>query len=335
VQQARQTAAARERAEKAKEEYQAKCEARRAERDESFKVAHQKRRSAIFIAARAGRWEQVKKGIWEDYIYADGGEVLTGLEEIVPKPKDPKETLLHLAAKAGVMDVFKCLVGHGACPWHIQKNCHSFSDDICSGAKPEARDSFARTPFHLALQCGHLPLINHILTSFPPWSPDSQPVLSRPPKASLLRLAIESSNFDVVKIVMSLFKVSERDVIQEWTRLKDPAFTNGFPISRSYGGGRGAELRNPTGWKEILHLLQENLPPDVVSSNVPHHHAPPSEADQHPRYSHVQDARYPSSSSLRIPGDLNDDPTSKPKGSNTRPKRDKARRKRGTGNKHK
>lgn len=120
--QARQTAAARERAEKAHEEYKAKDEARRAGRDQSFKVAHQKSRSAIFIAARAGRWEQVKKGIREEHIDADGGEVLTGLEEIIPKPKEPKETLLHLAAKAGVMNVFKWLVDHGTCPWHIQNN---------------------------------------------------------------------------------------------------------------------------------------------------------------------------------------------------------------------
>jgi hypothetical protein len=114
--QARWAEAARERAERAKKEYHAKEEARRAERDESFKMAHQKKRSTIFAAARAGRWEQVKRGIWEDHIGADGGEVLTGLEEIVPKPKEPKETLLHLAAKAGVMDIFKWLVDHGACP---------------------------------------------------------------------------------------------------------------------------------------------------------------------------------------------------------------------------
>ena len=42
---------------------------------------------------------------------------MTGLEEIAPKPKDPKETLLHLAAKAGVMSIFKWLVDHGAYLW--------------------------------------------------------------------------------------------------------------------------------------------------------------------------------------------------------------------------
>ena len=115
-------AAWRERAKKAKEEHQAKDEARSNECDEIFKVAHQKKRSTIFIAARAGRWEQVRKGIWEERVDANGGEVLTGLEEIIPKPKDPKETLLHLAAKAGIMTVFKWLVDHGEYLW--QKNTH-------------------------------------------------------------------------------------------------------------------------------------------------------------------------------------------------------------------
>jgi ankyrin repeat protein len=111
--QARRTAAGREHGEKAKEEYQAREEAARAGRDESFKLARQKKRSAIFAAARAGLWEQVKKGIWEDHVDADGVEVLTGLEEIIPKPEELKETLLHLAAKEGVIDVFKWLIDHG------------------------------------------------------------------------------------------------------------------------------------------------------------------------------------------------------------------------------
>ena len=135
---------------------------------------------------------------------------------------------------------------------------------------------------------------------------------------------------------MSLFTVSESDVTKEWKRLKDPAFANGFPISRSYGGGRGREeVRNPTGWEEVLQLLQEYVSPDFVSSNVPHHDGPPSEADRHPGHSHVQDASYPSSSSSQAPGDIGGERTSKPTGSHTKPKRDKARRKCGTGNKHK
>lgn len=83
-------------------------------------MARQKQRATVFAAARGGRWEQVKKGIWEDGVDADGVEVLTGLEEMIPTPKEPKETLLHLAAKAGVTDIFKWLVDHGGCCWHAR-----------------------------------------------------------------------------------------------------------------------------------------------------------------------------------------------------------------------
>ena len=51
---------------------------------------------------------------------ADGVEVLTGLEELVPKPREPKETLLHLAVKEGVMDLFKWLVDHGGRRWNTK-----------------------------------------------------------------------------------------------------------------------------------------------------------------------------------------------------------------------
>ena len=116
--QERRSAEARERAERAKEEYRPKEAAACAERDKSFKMARQKKRSTIFTAARAGRWEQVKKGISEDNVDADGTELLTGLEKIIPKSKEPKETLLHLAAKAGVIDIFKWLVDHGGSCWY-------------------------------------------------------------------------------------------------------------------------------------------------------------------------------------------------------------------------
>ena len=83
-------------------------------------MARQKKRSTIFAAAREGRWGQVKRGISEDCVDADGVEVLTGLEELVPKPREPKETLLHLAVKEGVMDLFKWLVDHGGRRWNTK-----------------------------------------------------------------------------------------------------------------------------------------------------------------------------------------------------------------------
>lgn len=70
-------------------------------------------RSAVFAAARAGYTEKVKKGVWEDNVDAAGGEIRTGCEEFVPvSPKDPRETLIHIAAKSGNMDLVEWLDTH-------------------------------------------------------------------------------------------------------------------------------------------------------------------------------------------------------------------------------
>lgn len=178
--------------------------------------------------------------------------------------------------------------------------------------------------------------MNYILAAFQPGSASSQPVFSPPPKASLLRLAIESNNLDIVRTVIRQFEISETDATKEWRRLKDPVFANGFPPSRSYGGGRGrTEANNPIEWKEILQLLQEYVPPAVVSSSVPHHPVPLSEVDQTLRDSPLQSGSRPFTSSSQTPGDLSGEQTSRPTGSHTKPKRDKTRRKRGAGNQHK
>lgn len=52
----------------------------------------------------------MKKGIWEDQVEADGGEVKHGCEEFVKqKPKDSKETLLHIAAWMGQAELVEWL----------------------------------------------------------------------------------------------------------------------------------------------------------------------------------------------------------------------------------
>ena len=57
-------------------------------------------RSSVFAAARRGDAEEVMRGVWEEAIDAAGGEIKPGHEAFVKvKPEDPKETLLHIAAK--------------------------------------------------------------------------------------------------------------------------------------------------------------------------------------------------------------------------------------------
>ena len=70
-------------------------------------------RSATFAAARRGDAKQVKKGVYEDNVDAAGGEVKKGCEEFVTTPPaDPKETLMHIAAKNGDADLVEWLDAH-------------------------------------------------------------------------------------------------------------------------------------------------------------------------------------------------------------------------------
>lgn len=56
---------------------------------------------------------KVKKGVWEDNVDAAGGEVKRGCEAFVThSPADPKETLLHIAAKNGDAELVQWLEAH-------------------------------------------------------------------------------------------------------------------------------------------------------------------------------------------------------------------------------
>lgn len=73
----------------------------------------QKNRSATFSAARGGDGEKVKNGVYVDEVDAAGGELKRGAEEFLEvPPKDPQETLLHIAADQGDLDLVEWLIRH-------------------------------------------------------------------------------------------------------------------------------------------------------------------------------------------------------------------------------
>lgn len=93
----------------------------------------QARRSEVFAAARAGRADLVRKGVWEDNVAAGEPERLPGFvadqdaeKENVgvgqkgkgkKSDKDDKEsveTLVHIAAKRGDAELVEWLIDHGA-----------------------------------------------------------------------------------------------------------------------------------------------------------------------------------------------------------------------------
>lgn len=77
--------------------------------------AQQKRaqelRSVVFAAARTGNMEKVKDGVWKDGVDTAGGEIK--YEKYAQNiPDDPLETLLHIAAKKGNVELFHWLDAH-------------------------------------------------------------------------------------------------------------------------------------------------------------------------------------------------------------------------------
>lgn len=113
-----------ERRQKTKAEEKKNKAAAKQEAAEKAARARQQRtqdlRSAVFAAARSGKAEKVKKGVWEDEVDAAGGEVRAGLENFAKtKPTDPKETLLHIAAYNGDIDLVEWLDTHSALHVHL------------------------------------------------------------------------------------------------------------------------------------------------------------------------------------------------------------------------
>lgn len=74
-------------------------------------------RSKVFAAARNGDADAVKKGVWEQDVDPSGGEIKPGCDHLVrQKPKDTKETLLHIASRFGDKDLLEWLASHSTFP---------------------------------------------------------------------------------------------------------------------------------------------------------------------------------------------------------------------------
>ena len=95
----------------------AQAEASRKSAETKAKAQHEQSqtlRSAVFAAARSGDSQKAKKGVYEDQVDAAGGEVKKGCDTYVKAlPKDPLETLSHIAAESGNTDLLEWLDTHG------------------------------------------------------------------------------------------------------------------------------------------------------------------------------------------------------------------------------
>lgn len=113
----RMAAEVRQKAKASKKKSQAEALRKTAEKKAKAQLERsQDLRSAVFAAARNGDSKVVKKGIYEDQVDAAGGEVKRDCDEFVKsKPRDPSETLSHIAAARGDVDLVEWLDTHGKC----------------------------------------------------------------------------------------------------------------------------------------------------------------------------------------------------------------------------
>ncbi|KAG1772803.1 DnaJ-domain-containing protein [Suillus occidentalis] len=174
---------------------------RAAETAEAQQQRAQTIRSEAFSAARKGDAVKVRKAIWEDNVDAAGGEIKPGCETYVKRPpEDPKETLLHIATQRGDVDLVEWLDAHSA--------------------DPEERNSAGLSAFHSALQHGCIPIINYFFQSYDPKQDDDHgAIYSLSPPMSLLSLALESGQPEVVWVILEKGLASTQDIGNAWTQV--------------------------------------------------------------------------------------------------------------------
>ncbi|KAJ4487775.1 hypothetical protein J3R30DRAFT_3362939 [Lentinula aciculospora] len=186
----------------------AKAEAQRQQAEDAAHIRRekmQKNRSAVFQAAREGNTEEVKKGIWENDVDAAGGEVKPGYEEFVKiMPKDPKETLLHIAARKGDLDLVEWLDKHSA--------------------EIEERNSQSRTAFHIAVQHGHHEILAYLINQYSPKDSDHKQIYGPPPSTNVLSLALQSHEPQVVYMVLQPNNglADSCDINNAWSWINSP-----------------------------------------------------------------------------------------------------------------
>ncbi|KAJ7219483.1 DnaJ-domain-containing protein [Mycena pura] len=265
----REREAAEERQKAKVEAKKANAQAHRSKAEAAARAAQQQlqiKRSSVFSAARAGKHDKVKAGVWAESVDAAGGEVKAGCEVFVKnKPNDPQETLLHIAARNGDKELVSWLDTHGA--------------------DPEERDSSNLTAFHVALKCGHITVVAYFFEAYPPEESDSSGIYNPPESKSLLSIALESYEPELVWMILDKRLATEEEINLSWAWITS---NKGRTSMKSLQAGRKAKPDGENRFEDIMQLLMRyggfTPPPTPVAEEqkeVPRSHKP----EQHPSQS--------------------------------------------------
>lgn len=195
----------------------AQAEANRKSSEERTRVLMKKaqeNRSAVFDAARKGEGERVKRGIQQDGVDAAGGEIKPGCVDFVKTfPEDPMETLMHISATKGDLDLIKWLDSHSA---SFSGVTVQYEVMLELGADPEERNKQGMTAFHLAMKLGQSPIVNYFIDAYPPL--DYSVIYQCFGCDNLLSLALQSRKPELVWIVLDKSLATKKELTDAWTR---------------------------------------------------------------------------------------------------------------------
>ncbi|KAI0336488.1 hypothetical protein GY45DRAFT_1315875 [Cubamyces sp. BRFM 1775] len=241
----------------AEERQRQKASAKKAEAEASRKSAENKARqrqeqlqtlrSKAFAAARRKDSAAVKKAVWEENVDAAGGEIRQGAEAFVKNgPADPEETLMHIAAKNGDLDLVEWLDSHSA--------------------DSEERNGEDMTAFHIALRNKHSAILLHFFEAYPPTDEDYSGVYRRPEGKSNLQIALDTREPELIWMVLDKKLHAEEEMDEAWQTLASPAYRS--------------RVSPPTKYEEIVNLFTtygKYTPPAPEPEPVPVPQSPPAD----------------------------------------------------------
>lgn len=144
-------------------------------------------------------------------------------------------------------------------------------DPFSLDAEPEERDSFGRTAFHVSLQYGHVPVILYFLETFKPHIEESLPIIAPPEGTTLVLLALESNNPNVVTTTLEWHLATLEEIQQAWEFVWGEA-RDKIPDGKLYGDDVRKERKwDCQAWKQVKDVLMKFgrfTPPPTPTTQV-------------------------------------------------------------------
>lgn len=150
-----------------------------------------------------------------------------GAEEFVErKPRDEKETILHIAAKRGDLELVKWLVDHSEYfrASLLDKGLLMLKLD----AEPEDCNTAGLTALHVALEARQTPVVQYFFKTLPPSESDNRGIYtlssqSSQTSESILRLALRSAVPELAWLVLENKLVSSPQISEDYAWLSSPS----------------------------------------------------------------------------------------------------------------